>query len=65
MCLHEPPAHLRTRGLKKARRKRVADKAAEAERDVLAKNAAMPESDRVPTGLLHSVVAASAPHLAR
>ncbi|MEU0467421.1 DUF1801 domain-containing protein [Amycolatopsis sp. NPDC006131] len=89
MCLHEPPAHLRTRGettlstyqgftaeeraamkehaqevKKEARRKSAADKAAEAERDVLAKIAGMPESDRVLAELLHSVVAASAPHLA-
>jgi uncharacterized protein YdhG (YjbR/CyaY superfamily) len=49
---------------KAARRGSRADKAAEAERDVLAKIADMQESDRVLAELVHAVVTASAPTLA-
>ena len=49
---------------KAARRGTAADKAAEAERDVLAKIAEMPESDRVMAECIHAVVTANAPTLA-
>ncbi|MER6474438.1 iron chaperone [Streptomyces collinus] len=53
------------RELKKAaRRASKADKAAEAERDVLAKIAEMGDSDRVMAERVHAVVTASAPVLA-
>ena len=48
---------------KAARRGSVAEKAAEAERDVLAKIAEMPEPDRVMAERLHALVKASAPDL--
>ncbi|WP_329331837.1 hypothetical protein OG866_03290 [Streptomyces sp. NBC_00663] len=47
-----------------ARRRSNADKAAEAERDVLAKIAEMRDSDRVMAERVHAVVAAAAPALA-
>ncbi len=47
-----------------ARRSSHADKAAEAERDVLAKIAEMQDSDRVMAERVHAVVTASAPALA-
>jgi uncharacterized protein YdhG (YjbR/CyaY superfamily) len=46
-----------------ARRGKQADKAAADERDVLAKIAEMPESDRVMAERIHAVVKASAPDL--
>ncbi|MFG2265785.1 iron chaperone [Streptomyces sp. NPDC048720] len=49
---------------KAARRSSRADKAAEAERDVLAKIAAMRDSDRIMAERVHAVVTASAPLLA-
>jgi uncharacterized protein YdhG (YjbR/CyaY superfamily) len=49
---------------KAARRGSPAEKAAEAERDVLAKIAEMPESDRVMAERVHAVVTATAPTLA-
>ncbi|MFI9150219.1 iron chaperone [Streptomyces sp. NPDC053367] len=49
---------------KAARRTSKADKAAEAARDVLAKIAEMPESDRVLAERVHAVVTATAPALA-
>ncbi|OXM72409.1 MULTISPECIES: iron chaperone [Amycolatopsis] len=49
---------------KEARRKSAADKAAEAERDVLAKIADMPEADRVLAERVHALVKANAPMLA-
>ncbi|GAB2581694.1 DUF1801 domain-containing protein [Streptomyces capparidis] len=49
---------------KAARRGSRADKAAEAERDVLAKIAEMPDADRVMAERVHAVVTASAPELA-
>jgi uncharacterized protein YdhG (YjbR/CyaY superfamily) len=49
---------------KAARRGSRADKAAEAERDVLAKIAEMPDADRVMAERVHAVVTASAPQLA-
>ncbi|MDA5286732.1 iron chaperone [Streptomyces sp. NPDC054904] len=47
-----------------ARRRSHADKAAEAERDVLAKIAEMRDPDRVMAERVHAVVAAAAPELA-
>lgn len=47
-----------------ARRSSRADKAAEAERDVLAKIAEMQDSDRIMAERVHAVVTASAPALA-
>jgi uncharacterized protein YdhG (YjbR/CyaY superfamily) len=47
-----------------ARRSSRADKAAEAERDVLAKIAEMGDSDRIMAERVHAVVTASAPDLA-
>ncbi|MBB4893364.1 uncharacterized protein YdhG (YjbR/CyaY superfamily) [Streptomyces olivoverticillatus] len=47
-----------------ARRRSHADKAAEAERDVLAKIAEMQDSDRTMAERVHAVVTASAPALA-
>ncbi|MEU8584774.1 iron chaperone [Streptomyces abikoensis] len=47
-----------------ARRRSRADKAAEAERDVLAKIAEMPESDRIMAERVHAVITANAPVLA-
>ncbi|WP_327683473.1 iron chaperone [Kitasatospora sp. NBC_00458] len=47
-----------------SRRGSRADKAAEAERDVLAKIAEMPDSDRVMAERVHALVAANAPGLA-
>lgn len=47
-----------------ARRRSRADKAAEAERDVLAKMAEMQDSDRVMAERVHAVVTAAAPVLA-
>ncbi|MDH6543534.1 hypothetical protein [Streptomyces sp. SPB4] len=47
-----------------ARRRSSADKAAEAERDVLAKIAEMRESDRIMAERVHAVVTAAAPALA-
>ncbi|WP_107474393.1 iron chaperone [Streptomyces sp. NRRL S-340] len=47
-----------------ARRRSRADKAAEAERDVLAKIAEMQDSDRVMAERVHAVVTAAAPVLA-
>ncbi|AZP15502.1 iron chaperone [Streptomyces aquilus] len=47
-----------------ARRRSNADKAAEAERDVLAKIAEMRDSDRVMAERVHAVVTAAAPTLA-
>ncbi|MFI9833339.1 hypothetical protein ACIHIX_37270 [Streptomyces sp. NPDC051913] len=47
-----------------ARRRSNADKAAEAERDVLAKIAEMGDSDRVMAERVHAVVVAAAPALA-
>ncbi|MFD8996310.1 iron chaperone [Streptomyces abikoensis] len=47
-----------------ARRRSRADKAAEAERDVLAKIAEMPESDRIMAERVHAVITADAPVLA-
>ncbi|MCX4744679.1 DUF1801 domain-containing protein [Kitasatospora sp. NBC_01287] len=47
-----------------ARRSSRAEKAAEAERDVVAKIAEMPESDRIMAERIHAVVTASAPTLA-
>ncbi|WP_405725843.1 hypothetical protein OG885_03605 [Streptomyces sp. NBC_00028] len=47
-----------------ARRRSNADKAAEAERDVLAKIAEMADSDRVMAERVHAVVVAAAPALA-
>ncbi|KUN24874.1 hypothetical protein AQJ23_19410 [Streptomyces antibioticus] len=47
-----------------ARRRSNADKAAEAERDVLAKIAEMRDSDRVMAERVHAVVTAAAPELA-
>ncbi len=49
---------------KEARRRSRADKAAEAERDVLAKIAEMADSDRVLAERVHAVVKANAPTLA-
>ena len=49
---------------KAARRGSPAEKAAEAERDVLAKIAEMPEPDRVMAERVHAVVTANAPALA-
>ncbi|EID54291.1 iron chaperone [Saccharomonospora xinjiangensis] len=49
---------------KEAKRRSRADKAAEAERDVLAKIADMPESDRVMAERVHAIVKANAPQLA-
>ncbi|MFJ5775350.1 iron chaperone [Streptomyces sp. NPDC093094] len=49
---------------KAARRQSAADKAAEAERDVLAKIAEMPETDRIMAERVHAVVTANAPVLA-
>ncbi len=49
---------------KEARRGSRADKAAEAERDLLAKIAEMPDSDRVMAERVHAVVTANAPMLA-
>ncbi|MFC4149940.1 DUF1801 domain-containing protein [Micromonospora mangrovi] len=49
---------------KAARRGSRADKAAEAERDMLAKIAEMPEPDRTMAERLHTVVTAAAPTLA-
>lgn len=49
---------------KEARRRSRADKAAEAERDVLAKIAEMSDSDRVIAERVHAVVKANAPALA-
>jgi uncharacterized protein YdhG (YjbR/CyaY superfamily) len=49
---------------KEARRSSRADKAAEAERDVLAKIAEMPAADRIMAERVHAVVTASAPMLA-
>ncbi|UVS78651.1 iron chaperone [Actinokineospora sp. UTMC 2448] len=49
---------------KQSRRGSRADKAAEAERDVLAKIAEMPESDRVMAERVHAIVKANAPALA-
>ncbi|MEU5599294.1 DUF1801 domain-containing protein [Streptomyces sp. NPDC020298] len=49
---------------KAARRGSRADKAAEAERDVLAKIAEMQDSDRIMAERVHAVVTASAPVLA-
>jgi uncharacterized protein YdhG (YjbR/CyaY superfamily) len=54
----------RTQELKaEARRGRRADKAAEEERDVLAKIAEMPEPDRAMAERLHALIKASAPAL--
>ncbi|GGP76376.1 iron chaperone [Streptomyces abikoensis] len=47
-----------------ARRRSRADKAAEAERDVLAKIAEMPEPDRIMAERVHAVITADAPVLA-
>lgn len=47
-----------------ARRRSSADKAAEAERDVLAKIAEMQDSDRIMAERVHAVVTAAAPVLA-
>ncbi|MEU2834101.1 hypothetical protein ABZ667_36540 [Streptomyces lavendulae] len=47
-----------------ARRRSSADKAAEAERDVLAKIAGMRDSDRIMAERVHAVVTAAAPALA-
>ncbi|MER5223597.1 iron chaperone [Streptomyces flaveus] len=49
---------------KAARRGSRADKAAEAERDVLAKIAEMPDSDRIMAERVHAIVKESAPVLA-
>ncbi|GGL15192.1 iron chaperone [Streptomyces flaveus] len=49
---------------KAARRGSRADKAAEAERDVFAKIAEMPDSDRIMAERVHAVVKANAPVLA-
>ncbi|MBB5959760.1 uncharacterized protein YdhG (YjbR/CyaY superfamily) [Saccharothrix tamanrassetensis] len=49
---------------KEARRGSRADKAAEAARDVLAKIAEMPDSDRIMAERVHAVVTANAPTLA-
>ncbi|CAL9344858.1 iron chaperone [Streptomyces sp. enrichment culture] len=49
---------------KAARRGSRAEKAAEAERDVLAKIAEMPDADRVMAERVHAVVTAAAPALA-
>ncbi|PXY32395.1 iron chaperone [Prauserella muralis] len=49
---------------KESRRRSRAEKAAEAERDVLAKIAEMPESDRVIAECVHAAVKANAPMLA-
>jgi uncharacterized protein YdhG (YjbR/CyaY superfamily) len=49
---------------KAARRGSRADKAAEAERDVLAKIAEMPDSDRIMAERVHGIVKANAPVLA-
>ncbi|WP_158852701.1 iron chaperone [Saccharothrix deserti] len=49
---------------KEARRKSRADKAAEAEQDVLAKIAEMPDSDRITAECVHAIVKAAAPMLA-
>ncbi|WP_106178775.1 iron chaperone [Prauserella shujinwangii] len=49
---------------KEARRRSRADKAAEAERDVLAKIAEMPEPDRTMAERVHAIVKAEAPALA-
>ncbi|MCB5179220.1 iron chaperone [Streptomyces antimicrobicus] len=49
---------------KAARRGSAAEKAAEAERDVLAKIAEMPDSDRVMAERVHAVVTTHAPDLA-
>ncbi|KOG86997.1 iron chaperone [Streptomyces varsoviensis] len=49
---------------KAARRGSRAEKAAEAKRDVLAKIAEMPDSDRIMAERVHAVVTASAPELA-
>ncbi|HEU5028125.1 MAG TPA: DUF1801 domain-containing protein [Spirillospora sp.] len=49
---------------KAARRASQAEKAAEAERDVLEKIAAMQDSDRVMAERIHAVVTAAAPELA-
>lgn len=49
---------------KAARRGSRADKAAEAERDVLAKIAEMPDSDRIMAERVHAIVKANAPVLA-
>jgi uncharacterized protein YdhG (YjbR/CyaY superfamily) len=54
----------RTQELKtEARRSRRADKAAEEERDVLAKIAEMPEPDRVMAERIHAIIKASVPAL--
>jgi uncharacterized protein YdhG (YjbR/CyaY superfamily) len=49
---------------KESRRRSAADKAAEAERDVLAKIAEMPDADRLMAERVHAVVTAGAPSLA-
>ncbi|MGI8309792.1 iron chaperone [Saccharopolyspora hattusasensis] len=49
---------------KEARRSSRADKAAEAVRDVVAKIAEMPDSDRVMAERVHAIVTANAPMLA-
>ncbi|MEO3890779.1 DUF1801 domain-containing protein [Nonomuraea sp. B5E05] len=49
---------------KAARRSSRADKAAQDQRDVLAKIAEMPESDRIMAERLHAVITAGAPALA-
>ncbi|MBA9005743.1 MULTISPECIES: iron chaperone [Thermomonospora] len=49
---------------KAARRGSRADKAAEAERDVLAKIAEMPEADRILAERVHAIIKANAPALA-
>lgn len=49
---------------KAARRGSRADKAAEAERDVLAKIAEMPDSDRIIAERIHAIIKATAPALA-
>ncbi|WP_225821167.1 iron chaperone [Streptomyces naphthomycinicus] len=59
-ALKEHAQELRTA----ARRKSRADKAAEAERDVLAKIAEMGEPDRIMAERVHAVVTATAPALA-
>ncbi|NRQ37316.1 hypothetical protein HII36_36595 [Nonomuraea sp. NN258] len=50
--------------LKAAARRSPADKAAQAERDVLAKIAELPEADRVLAERVHAIVTAAAPALA-
>ncbi|MFY1687812.1 iron chaperone [Plantactinospora sp. WMMB782] len=56
--------HAQERKKAAARRGSRADKAAEAERDVLAKIAEMQDSDRIMAERIHAVVTASAPALA-